>query len=177
MSKSVLFLDLARQTGWAEGGVSPDARAMSGTVRLAPDGSDSPAVFAGMIDFLGNRLLAFKPKTIVYEAPFDPRHMKKINENTIRLAWGLPAIVEAIAYKMGVYDIRMANVNDVRRSILGSLPQKNQAKLEVKRFVRALGYDPKDDNEADAILGWLYACTILDSKVGVRISPLFSGLK
>jgi hypothetical protein len=128
-----------------------------------------------MIGFLGGRLQAFRPRVIVYEAPFDPRHMKKINANTIRIAWGLPAVVEAVAYRMGVTDIREANVNDIRRSMLGGLPQKNQAKAEVTAFVRALGYAPADDNEADAILGWLYACSIIDSRVSVRTMPLFSG--
>ena len=170
---SVMFLDLARQTGWCEG--RPGERPISGTHKLAPEGSESPAIMGGMIQFLGQRLMAFKPKTLVYEAPFDPRHMKKININTIRILWGLPGVVEGVAYRCGVYDVREANVNDIRRFLIGRTPKRDEAKQAVIDHLRALGHDPKDDNEADAIAGWYYACSIIDRRTGARSTQLFAG--
>jgi len=172
MSRAILFLDLARTTGWCEG--EPNGTPISGTMRIAPDGSDSPAVFGGMLKWLATRLQAFRPRTIVYEAPFDPRHMSKTTFNTARMLLGLPAVVEATAYSCGVYDIREAHVNDIRRFLIGRTPKRQEAKAAVIEHLRGLGFDPADDNESDAIAGWLFACSIADGRAGVRSTGLFA---
>lgn len=166
MNGGVLFLDLATTLGWCEGVPNSGERPVSGTIRLAPEGSQSPAVFGGMIDFLATRLTTFRYRMIVYEAPMDPRHMKT-NVNTARILLGLPAIVEGVAHQTGHYSLREAHVNDVRKELLGFIPRRAKGdkpgsqKAPVIAKLRELGYQPKDDNEADAIAGWLFACSLL----------------
>lgn len=166
MNGGVLFLDLATTTGWCEGVPGTGDRPISGTQRLAPAGSPPAAVFGGLLDFLATRLTTFRYRLVVYEAPFDPRHMKT-NLNTARVLLGLPAIVEAVAYQTGHYAIREAHVNDVRKHLLGFIPRREKGargaaqKAPVIEALRARGYAPKDDNEADAIAGWIYASDLI----------------
>lgn len=163
MNGGVLFLDLASTMGWAEGLPGTGERTASGTTRLAPAGSPPAAVFGGLLDFLITRLTTFRYRLIVYEAPMDPRHMKT-NINTARMLIGMPAIVEAVAYQTGHHALREASVNDVRKHLLGYIPRRakgdapNAQKAPVIAALRERGYEPKDDNEADAIAGWIYAC-------------------
>lgn len=173
MTAPVLFLDLATTTGWCEG--VPGEKPTSGTMRLAPEGSSTAAVFGGMLDFLATRLTAFRYRLIAYEAPMDPRHMKT-NVKTARILLGLPAVVEAVAYQTGHHRLREASVHDVRKFLLGGRPAKGDAKRAVCDRLRVLGYAPKDDNEGDAIAGWLYACAQIDQRIAALSTPLL-GLK
>lgn len=170
MNGGILFLDIATTTGWCEG--LPGERPVSGKIRLAPEGSKPAAIFGGMLSFLGARLTAFRYRMIVYEKPMDPRHMKT-NINTARVLLGLPAVVEAVAHQTGHHAIREANVHDVRKHLLGVRPAKGDAKRAVTEAVRALGFDPADDNEADAIAGWAYAVSLVDPKAALPTGPLF----
>lgn len=154
----VLFLDLATTTGWCEG--PPGDRPKSGTIRLAPDGAPPAAVFAGMMRFLADRFRLTRYRLIAYEAPMDPRHMKT-NANTVRKLIGLPAIVEGLAYETGHWSIREARVDAIRMSLLGFRPGKGEGKTAVIAAIEALGFNPRDDNEADAIAGWLYATKVI----------------
>lgn len=175
MGGAVLFLDLATQMGWCEG--VPGERPTSGTVRLAPEGSPSEAVHAGLLRFMAERLMSFRYRQIVYEAPLDPRFMgQKTNLNTALMLLGMPAIVGAMGYETGHYGrVKSADVGDVRKALLGKRPPRDQAKQYVMWAVRALGYDPADDNEADAIAGWHYACAILEPKTAITTTPLLAG--
>jgi hypothetical protein len=170
MNGGILFLDVATQMGWCEG--LPGEMPISGTVRLAPEGSKPAAIFGGMLSFLGARLTAFRYRMIAYEAPMDPRHMKT-NINTARVLLGLPAVLEAVAYQTGHHAIREASVHDVRRHLLGARPAKGDAKRAVIEAVRGMGFDPKDDNEADSIAGWLYTVSQIDPKAAAAVGPLF----
>ena len=169
---SIIFLDLARQTGFCEG--VPGEKPTSGTVRLAPSGSEPKAVYAGMMEFLVPRLRAFKYGMVSFEAPFDPRHMKT-NFNTARLLLGLPAIVEGVAHLTGHFNVREVRVDDVRKHLLGKRPAAGEAKKAVIARLRALGFDPADDNEADAIAGWLFVCAQVAPDRAPMTDPLFAG--
>ncbi len=171
MSGPVLFLDLATTTGWCEG--VPNEKPTSGTMRLAPAGSSPAAIFGGLLDWLAQRLTTFRYRMIVYEAPMDPRHMKT-NINTARILLGLPAIVEAVAHQTGHFRVKEASVHDVRTHLLGGRPPKGEAKRVVMDRLRVLGYAPKDDNEGDAIAGWLYTSALVDSRIAQMTSPMFA---
>ena len=43
--------------------------------------------------------------------------------------------------------------------------------------LRVLGYAPKDDNEGDAIAGWLYATALVESRIAQMTSPMFAAAK
>jgi hypothetical protein len=165
----ILFLDLARVTGWCEGPVRGPLR--HGTVTLAPEGSSSAAIFAGCFTFIATRLQAFRPRVIAYEAPLDPRRLRATTKATIRQLNGLPAIVEAVAYKMGCYDLREAEVGDVRYYWLGArnIPSA-RGKAMVRDKLRGLGYAPQTLDASDAIAGHRFIAAAIDP--ALRSEPL-----
>ena len=174
MNGGILALDLARQMGWAEG--IPGETPTYGTHKLAPEGSEPMAVFGGALDFVARRMQATRYRMLIYEAPFDPRVMGfKTNVNTARILIGLPAIVEGVAYQMGHYNIREADVNEVRFFLLGAKPKKAEGKRLVADHLRMLGYEPQDDNASDALALWHFAASILDSRHGAKTTRLFAG--
>lgn len=172
MSGSILFLDLARQTGWCEG--APGEAPQSGSHRLAPADASPAAVYAGLIDFLGQRLTTFRYRVVAFEAPLDVRHMQKTNINTARMLLGIAAIAEGVAYSTGHHRLFEAAVHDVRRHLLGFRPKGGEAKRAVIDRLKMLGFNPVDDNEADAIAGWLYACAIIDPQKAKMTLPLLA---
>ncbi len=169
MSRSILFLDLATVTGWAEG--EPGGRATSGRIRLG-SGSTNGEVGKAFNAFLAPRLASFRPARVIYESPF-VAGMK--NVNTVRLTFGLAFMTETICSIYGV-PVMEANLNTIRKQTLGFVPRGKgvDVKAPIIDHVRALGYEPEDDNQADALLGWLYACAVLDPGSAVRASPLFA---
>lgn len=171
MTGRVLFLDLATTTGWCEGepGKSPE----SGTIRLAPAGASPAAAFGGLIAFLGERLTARRYRLVAYEQPMDPRHLKT-NINTARKLIGMPAIVEGLCHQTGHSRVHEVGVHAIRKSLIGGRPARGEAKREVTKHLHLLGYRPADDNEADAIAGWLHVTAIIDPESGARGGPLFA---
>ena len=53
--------------------------------------------------------------------------------------------------------LREVSVHDVRKHLMGRSPRGEGTKELVMQAVRERGFQPTDDNEADAIAGWLYA--------------------
>jgi hypothetical protein len=160
--KTILALDISSTVGWAEGPVSGHPM-IFGRERLAPEGAGDAAIFAGMLQFLGRRLAALKPRIIVYEAPLDPRILTKTTRATLRRLNGLPAVAEAIAYRMGVYDIREIETGDLKMYWHGkrNLPRAVVKPMTIRKM-RALGYDVQDEDAADAIAVHRYLAAYLD---------------
>lgn len=162
MTGSIMFLDLATQSGFCDG--VPGEKPTSGSFRLAPPGSSQAALAGGLIQFLALRWQAFRPSSVIYEAPRDPRHMgNRTNFATARTLIGLCTIAEGVAYRCGIYDVREVDVGTIRKFFLpsGSPTKGKEVKDAVIARCRELGFDPKDDNEADAIAGWFYSCLII----------------
>ena len=173
MAASVIFLDLARQTGWCEG--APGTDPLHGTHRLAPDGAPPAAALAGLMEWLGRRLMARRYAAVYYEAPIHPRQMQRTNARTTELLYGLPGVVLAVAHTTGHYRVKAQNVATIRKNLLGYLPRGDGRKGAVIAQVRALGHDPADDNEADAIAGWYLACAQVAPDLARDIAPLAPG--
>lgn len=172
MSGSILFLDLATTTGWCEG--IPGEKPTSGKLRLAPEGSPSAAKHGGLLAFLGTRLTTFRYRAVVYEAPRDPRHMgNKTTMNVAMMLIGMTGVVEAICHQTGHHRVMTSDVHAIRKHLLGYRPQAGDAKKEVIAKLRTLGFDPADDNEADAIAGWLHACATLEPRCATNTSAMF----
>lgn len=166
MTRSVLFLDLATTLGFAEG--EPGERAISGSHRLAPAGSTPGRILSGYMDFLVPRVQTFRPARIVFESPF----INKMNANTTRILWSLGGITEMVGHRFGI-PVMEANLNTIRKQILGFVPRGDGVKETIIAHVRSLGYEPADDNAADALLGWMFACSVLSPETALKTTPLF----
>jgi hypothetical protein len=172
---TILALDIASRVGWCEGPLNGQPL-FYGSERLAPEGAGDAAIFAGMLQFLGRRLAAFKPRIIVYEAPLDPRIVKKTTRATLRRLNGLPAVAEAIAYRMGVYDIREIETGDLKLYWHGkrNLPRQIVKPMTIRKM-RALGYDVNDEDAADAIAVHRYMAAFLDPIYRAEASVISRG--
>lgn len=169
--QNMLTLDLATQTGWAEGVFGEPPR--SGSVRLASAGATRAEVLAGAFRFLGERWKAWKPHVVVFEAPLAPSVMAgKTNFNTTRTLIALPGIVEALCVLKGIWSVREARVFDVRKFLLGANPPGAIGKKLVMQRMRELGHEPQDDNESDALALWYYAAALSDPDLRERLSAL-----
>lgn len=171
----VMFLDLATTTGWAVGPIG--GKPVYGSHRIASPGASSPEVFSSFIAWLVDQLKVHAPRVVAYEAPLAPSIVKgKTNVNTVRRLMGLAAITEGVSYRMGIFTVLEATVQDVRGHFIGrrNLPG-DEGKRAVIARCRQLGYEPKDDNAADALAGYDYTCAMRNPKLAALSTPLFKG--
>lgn len=160
MSEAILFLDLATKTGWCDG--IPDARPESGTMKLGRTNASDAEVFGNLMAWLGARLSDRRYARVVYEAPVGPGMKGKTQYKTARRLGGLCSIVEGVCHLTG-HPVYQASASSIRKAVLGNGRPENP-KEAVIAHVRHLGFEPQDDNEADAIAGWHYACLLQDQK-------------
>lgn len=169
---TVLALDLATVTGWAYG--EPGMEPKHGTVRFANPGASHEAIFAKASTWTKMILADKRITTVVWEAPM-PTSFKRgqSNVNTTSLLYGLPAVIGAVVYLAGIYDIRKADTRDVRNYFIGCSPKRHLAKPMVMKQCRTCGWEVADDNEADALATWDYMCALLVPKLAMRPTALF----
>jgi len=176
-SYTILALDLASQTGWAlsrlDGG-----EASSGTLRLAGDEPEEKG--AVLLGWLIDMFTVSPFHHLIYEAPIPVSHMGgKTNARTTQITFGLPMVAGAAAIKLGVKGgrVRKARPNDVRKHFIGtrSAGDKNSTKRAVITRCRQLGFDPADDNEADALALLDYQRALLSKSFSAASGPLFRG--
>jgi hypothetical protein len=171
----ILALDIATTTGWARGRIGEVP--MSGSVTFARKaGSSENAIFASALTWLSTFLEpASRPDMLVIEALLPPTAMKDHTSRAVRdrLA-GLHGIMRAVAHLRGIYRIDEAKVGDVRGHFIGHRACKRKiAKRETVAKCRALGWPCEDDNAADALAVWSYACGLIDPMTALKVSPLF----
>ena len=170
--KSILALDIASRTGWAFG-VSGELP-KSGSVRLAPSGSSNAAIGRGMLRWLTDFISVNPPDVIYYEVPLDPRHMgRKTTFATARILLGLPFLVETIAEARGIFKLREVGVQDVRKYFVGEARPKDKKSAVLARC-RQLGWRAADDNAADALAVWAFACAVEAPRSSIQTAPLFA---
>ena len=168
--RDILALDLARKTGWARG--RPGERPVSGAVQFGGAGAGHEEVFGGALRWLTN---AARPDLIVIEQPMSAHHMRgRTNQKALLLLYGLPAVIGAVA---NCHRVRVlhAGVQDVRGHFLGDRKMKRAAAKDATVFrCRQLGWmDDTDDNRADALAIWSYACACEAPETAIRPAPLF----
>ncbi|WP_194094584.1 hypothetical protein [Marivivens aquimaris] len=169
----ILFLDLATTTGWCDGLPVKGEKPQSGSVRLAYQGATPGEKYDALVQFIGARFAVTRYQYLVWEAPLDPRSMGgKTNVNTARTLITLAGICDLLATSYGVrpYEVHVSTVKSFilnGRRVTGA--QKKTAIIEA---VTAAGYSPSDDNEADAIAGWLFAANKLAGRPVDELLPL-----
>lgn len=168
----ILALDLASTSGWACG--EPGGSPSHGSIQFVSAGASHEAVFAAALKWMSDMCASNGPTMVIWEAPMPTSFSRgKTTSSTISLLYGLPAVMGAVAYLRGIYDIRKADTKDVRNHFIGSNPKRAKAKPMVIRQCRAMGWEVRDDNEADALATWHYMCSLIEPKLALQVRPLF----
>ena len=155
-NKVVLALDLGTTTGWAM--APPDSGIVSGTVSFRPSRYDGG----------GMRYLRFRAwlDSIAEDVPgIAAIHFEEVRRHlstdAAHVHGGLLAMLTAWCEERSIA-YQGVPVGTIKRHITG---KGNVNKAAVIEAIRARGYSPKDDNEADAIAILLWA---LETRGGVR---------
>lgn len=173
---TILALDLATVFGWAVGtrggGISS-----SGSVRL-PSGHIEDKV-AAFMRWLSDFYRVTPCHHLICEAALPASHFKgKTRIETTQLLMTLPSVAGGYFRLMRVPmdRIRRAEPNDVRRHFIGQTraEDRNATKRAVISRCRQLGFDPADDNEADAIALFDYQRALLNARYSAASGPLFT---
>lgn len=145
----VLALDISTRCGWALWQGS--ARVLSGVYHV-PQGRFGRRLhrFAWWLDAL---LAVNQVSHLVYEAPLLRQGPNsKTTIETVQLLMGLTGVACMTAEGRDVGEVEAANNQTVRAHFLGSARgDRKELKAKTIAVCRALGWDPKDDNEADAL--------------------------
>lgn len=144
----VLALDLATRTGWAKGAAA--SRPLSGVIRLPSTGDNVGAFLAAWEQHLAG--LLHDVDLAVFEAPLLPR---TTSFKTVTKLHSLAGLTELVCLKAGV-QVRSAMNNRVKKAWVGHGRAEKPAMIA---RAKALGFQPQDDNHADALAIWFYAVT------------------
>lgn len=150
----ILALDLATNTGYALG--APGARPSSGVHRIGRP-HDTLGAFADDFErWLGTVIERLRPSVIYYEAPIMAAGVTT-PETAIKLQ-GLAYHVNLLAYRARVR-CRPAHMQTVRVHFCGKgRAERKTIKGLIEDACRRRGWKPGDDNEADALALWDWAC-------------------
>lgn len=171
----VLGLDIATTTGWAHGRV--DAKAPKwGVIRFGGHNALPSEIFAAALTWANNFMRELKPDVLIVEALLPPTAMKNHTSTAVRdRLCGLNAIIIACAKLNNVGEITSASVQDIRAHFINERSLRRQsAKEQVMEKCKSLGWNVPNHNAADAVACWSYACAIIDPRLALRGSPLFS---
>lgn len=176
MTGPILFLDLARRTGWALG--APGGAVRSGAAIIAKPGASIGETLSALDAWLTGMIGDNRPRMVAFEQPMDPRHMGgKTTFHTVRLLIGLACQTEATCHRLKIPHVFECTINDVRKHLMGKAKRGGgkEAKLAVMGALRMQGFGKiTDDNEADAIAGWLYCEAVLAKGEAQERLPLFA---
>ena len=177
----ILGLDIATNTGAAFGRVGEAPRFSS--MMFKGEDTDLMGVAEAVAKaqvWMVETIRAVQPDLVVIEAPMERTPEQGTARTTIKLC-GLALAVAGIAINKSRMT-RFVTVRAVRRTFLGpgggNLSGKD-GKREVLRFCRAAGWEPNNDNEADAGAVWWWGGRELHPQraqpmdpVSLRIPPL-----
>jgi len=173
---TILALDLATQTGWAQSRLD-GAGLVSGSVRLRGKEPEEKGAHLQMIIMDHFKVMPFHH--LIYEGAVPTSHLRgKTNVDTTYTAYGFPIAVGSTAINMGfpISRVLRVKVNDWRRHFIGttSAGDRKETKRAVIARCRQLGWNPADDNEADALGILDYQRALLSPRYSASSGPLFT---
>lgn len=164
----IMALDLGQRTGFAIGpaGEPPEA----GVVALKREREPRAVAMGNLIGWLQKRWAEQRPELIFIEAPLNLQAFRKLGnaEATVRMTFGLAAIVEGMTTRMGIR-LDERHVSTIRKHFLSTsnLGDRKSTKAAVVARCHLLGFLPRsctDDNMADAIAAFDFASAHLCRK-------------
>jgi hypothetical protein len=161
MGGTILALDIATNTGAAYGDPLKGLPVLS-SLRFGEKGASLEASFAAALSEFECMILGYEPDMIAFEAPLSPSFVRgKTNITTTRKLMGLVAVLGAVCHKCGYYNVREADVADIRQHFIGVRNMRSeQAKAATMAKCVELGAAPANDNEGDAFALWAYAARL-----------------
>lgn len=177
--------DLATMTGCCAGEMGGKPRCWSWDLHEAGEGRPR------RLGLLMRNLRSFFDATpcdrAVYEAPQTLPVMARLgaSDDVIAFLRGSVGVLEATCAERDI-PVEALSVQDARGAVLGWRTNKGVGKPRAKsrqtkdRVLREVRLFHKicaeNDNEADAAVTWLYACSRLNPRLAVSLTPLFRGL-
>ena len=130
-----------------------------------------------LLDEMLERHFADYPvEAVFYEAPLPIAVLIHIGatEQSIQMMRSLAAVVEQCCARHSV-KVASWQVQAARHAVMGQGRfKRGEAKKAVMKFCRMLRYNPRNDNEADALIGWLYQSALLNPRTAHLTTPLFA---
>lgn len=140
----ILALDLARNLGWAAG--TKAGIPACGTVKLIGEIATPGAGLAAACDTIADLITVHRPRLIIAERAVPPH--RQTNAAIGYWLIGLVAVAQLVAWKRDV-PIRLVGAATARAETIGNGRAK---KNDVIAWAEALGWNPSDDHQADALL-------------------------
>ena len=170
----ILSLDLATRLGWAYG----DARKghpVSGWHQLPKTGEELGPFAAAYDQWLTEMLAEALPGLVVFEEPIPPTAGRSTMTTICKLT-GLCWHTEYVCQQRGI-DVRKVHGGTWKSHFVGGKQKVSKAIKPYPVTVRChqLGWTAvSDDNEADALGLWSYACSVVAPGAALRLTPLFA---
>jgi hypothetical protein len=161
---NILALDLSkRSTGWAVW-TGASERPQYGHWQLGSEFTSDGQTYAKLHQNLSELRMLARFDALYYEQPLNQAALTgHTNVDTLRVLTGLAAHAESFGYALGLRIVKSVNIASWRKDFIGS--QKRGTKRQTLKDVtiercRQLGFNPRRDDEADAIGILDYACSL-----------------
>lgn len=157
MGPFILALDIATNTGVAQG--RPGETPRASRICFGEDGESHAKVFARALREFTFLVVDWKPDIVYLEEPLPILGIhQRTNARTIIRLNGLWALAITVCEMKGVRH-KSVPVNDVRAAFIGKGRfHRTEAKRRTKGMCRLLGWPAKNEDEADALAVWHFAC-------------------
>lgn len=172
----ILALDVATLTGYCLGRVGA-REPLIGSINLRDVGTSRPRRFLYLAKSLASLFASHEIDQVRFESPMNIAVAARVGatEEVMLLLRGAIGVVECEAARAGIEDIDSFTVQEARKHVLdvGRVP-KGTGKKEVMKAVTALGYKCANEDQSDALAGWLYCSALADPRRAHLVTPLFA---
>lgn len=173
----ILFLDAARVMGWAYGPAG--ARPVSGALECAKADASRGAIFAGAGRWITGFIQKHPVDILAIEAPLPGSFMQgQTNQRTAEILLGMPAVLEFMAFSLGVYRQERVNQASVKKWFVNA--GKGDQKAPIRKKCLALGWVTPEEavedrgyNRTDALAGWSFAEMKFAPRLSQPVDELF----
>lgn len=163
VNQRILGFDLATCTGFCHG--EPDECPTLGHHRLPKTGEDVGAFLEASEDWLTGIIAAVVPAVVCFESPILPQTTALA---TTRKLHGLAGMLELVCRRAAVECVEV-QPSVVKKVLTG---RGNAKKPDMVEAARAMGFDPKVEDEADALGVWLAVVRMRHPQLAGRLDPI-----
>lgn len=169
----VLALDLATCTGYAIGAIT-DGVIEHGSHRIPKTGEDVGLYLIHHRDWLDQLIARVKPTELIFESPV--LFGAKTNLATLRKLYSLAGVTEMVAFEAGL-PVTEENVQTITTHFLSKgCPRTGDARKQATiAKCRERGWNPRDENDADALALLDLALALKQPGFAMKATPLFGG--